>query len=918
MALAAPALARAQLGAPESSALSSRQHTGSAACLRPAAARLPRRQRRVAAAAAAADKPQRRVVVTGQGVVTSLGHTPEEFYNNLLAGKSGIGMIEGWDTAEFSTRFAGQIKDFSSDGLVAKKWEKRIDNVMKYMIVAGKKALADASLQWDGPELQDLDRSRCGILIGTAMGGMDTFSNAVEALCTSFKKMNPFCIPFAIQNMGGAMLAMDLGFMGPNYPIATACATGNFCIMSAAEHIKRGEADLMLAGGSEATIIPSALGGFIACKALSKRNEDPQAASRPWDQGRDGFVMGEGAGVLVLESLEHAQARGATILAEYVGGAFTCDAHHMTEPHPEGKGVILCIERALQATGVAPEQVGYVNAHGTSTPAGDMAEYRAITTALPHKSLKINSTKSMIGHLLGAAGAVEAVATIQALRTGFLHPNLNLDNPEEAADLNILVGKEKQAADLDIALSNSFGFGGHNSCLMFRKYQAIVRMMAAPPTSTTGQRPSKLLSWLESSGAPAQKVTLQTVDREGIEVDVTVAAQPLAPGDIALAVPEHLIVTLDRVLEDNTLAELVTTGKLSELALLTLYLAYEKKRGKEGCFYPFIRELDRMQGRGSQGAKSPLLWEEGQVEELLAGSPVVGEIQERLRGIRKEFEELDTVWYLAGSLFNRQPFAPPTEQFSLKVFTQAFTAVQSSVVHLLGVPLGRRFALVPLGPPLLTYSSTSKAMLKYDPATRQVQLAVDRPYQAGEPVLAWCGPQPNSKLLINYGIIDESNPHDRLPLSFTIPSSDPLYRQKRDALAQHDLSTQQTFQLQRSAPLPPQLLPYLRVVFATRAEDIAAASFGEDATPVSPENETTVLNQLIHLLQRRQAAYRTTIEQDDAIIADPTTGPRQTVAARLLRIEKQILAGAVQAAMALPGAAEAVAVGPLPTAVKME
>ncbi|KAI7838734.1 hypothetical protein COHA_007530 [Chlorella ohadii] len=423
-------------------------------------------------------------------------------------------------------------------------------------------------------------------------------------------------------------------------------------------------------------------------------------------------------------------------------------------------------------------------------------------------------------------------------------------------------------------------------------------MMAAPPTSTTGQRPSKLLNWLEASGAPAQKVSLATVDREGIEVDVTVATEPLAPGDIALAVPEHLIVSRWWLA--------VAVRGVAELALLTLYLAYEKKRGKEGCFYPFIRELDRMQGRGSQGAKSPLLWEEGQVEELLAGSPVVGEIQERLRGISKEFEELDTVWYLAGSLFNRQPFAPPTEQFSLKVFTQAFTAVQSSVVHLLGVPLGRRFALVPLGPPLLTYSSTSKAMLKYDPETRQVQLAVDRAYQPGEPVLAWCGPQPNSKLLINYGIVDESNPHDRLPLSFTIPSSDPLYRQKRDVLAQHDLSTQQTFQLQRSAPLPPQLLPYLRVVFATRAEDIAAARFGEDAAP------------LIHLLRRRQAAYRTTIEQDDAIIADPTTGPRQTVAARLLRIEKQILAGATQAALALPGAAEAAALGPLPTAVKME
>ncbi|KAL4457346.1 hypothetical protein ABPG75_012211 [Micractinium tetrahymenae] len=266
------------------------------------------------------------------------------------------------------------------------------------------------------------------------------------------------------------MLAMDLGFMGPNYPISTACATGNYCILSAADHIRRGEADLMLAGGAEATIIPSAIGGFIACKALSKRNEDPEAASRPWDRDRDGFVMGEGAAVLVLEELEHARARGAPILAEFIGGAFTCDAHHMTEPHPEGKGVIMCIERSLEKAGVTPDEVNYVNAHGTSTPAGDMAEYRAITTAIPHKHLRINSTKSMIGHLLGAAGAVEAVAAVQAIRTGVVHPNLNLDNPEEAVDLQVVVGKQKQALDVNVALSNSFGFGGHNSSILFRKY----------------------------------------------------------------------------------------------------------------------------------------------------------------------------------------------------------------------------------------------------------------------------------------------------------------------------------------------------------------------------------------------------------------------------------------------------------------
>jgi 3-oxoacyl-[acyl-carrier-protein] synthase II len=317
-----------------------------------------------AAAPAAAPPPPfgkgaaRRVVVTGQGVVSSLGHDPVEFYNNLLAGKSGITPIESFDASDFSTRIAGEIKSLDCDGYVLKKWEKRVDGVIKYLQVAGKKALEGAGLPWTGPELRDLNRQRCGILIGTAMGGMGTFATAVEALeAGGVRKMNPFCIPMAISNMGGAMLAMDLGFMGPNYSISTACATGNYCILSAADHIRRGEADLMLAGGSDAAVIPSGIGGFIACKALSKRNDDPAAASRPWDQGRDGFVMGEGAGVLVLEELEHAKARGAPILAEFIGGAFTCDAHHMTEPEPQGRGVIACIQKSLAHARVAPEEV---------------------------------------------------------------------------------------------------------------------------------------------------------------------------------------------------------------------------------------------------------------------------------------------------------------------------------------------------------------------------------------------------------------------------------------------------------------------------------------------------------------------------------------------------------------------------------
>lgn len=272
---------------------------------------------------------------------------------------------------------------------------------------------------------------------------------------------------------------------------------------------------------------------------------------------------------------------------------------------------------------------------------------------------------------------------------------------------------------------------------------------------------------MEDNGAAPSKVTLQSITLAGVDVDVTVASQPLFPGDLALRIPEHLIVTLDRVFEDSAVAELLTTNKLSELACLALYLMYEKKKGEESLWWPFIKELDRQAGRGPQGARSPLLWDDGQVEELLAGSPVVGQIQERLKGIEKEYNELDTVWFMAGSLFKNYPFDIPTEQFSLQVFTQAFAAVQSSVVHLQGVPLSRRFALVPLGPPLLNYSSNCKAILKYDAEAREVQLAVDRSYNVGDPIVAWCGPQPNSRLLINYGVVDNNNPYDKLPLSGT-------------------------------------------------------------------------------------------------------------------------------------------------------
>ncbi|KAM3394959.1 3-oxoacyl-OS-acyl-carrier-protein [Capsicum galapagoense] len=373
---------------------------------------------------------ERRVVVTGMGVATPIGHDPHEFYENLLQGVSGISEIEAFDCSQYPTRIAGEIKSFSTDGWIVPKLSKRMDKFMLYMLMAGKKALSDGGITDD--MMDELDKRRCGVLIGSAMGGMKVFNDAIEALRVSYRKMNPFCVPFATTNMGSAMLAMDLGWMGPNYSISTACATSNFCILNAANHIIRGEADMMLCGGSDAAIIPIGLGGFVACRALSQRNTDPARASRPWDSNRDGFVMGEGAGVLLLEELEHAKQRGATIYAEFLGGSFTCDAYHMTEPHPKGTGVILCVEKALAQSGVSKKDVNYINAHATSTPAGDLKEYQALLHCFgQNPELRVNSTKSMIGHLLGAAGAVEAVATIQAIRTGWAHPNINLETPDE-------------------------------------------------------------------------------------------------------------------------------------------------------------------------------------------------------------------------------------------------------------------------------------------------------------------------------------------------------------------------------------------------------------------------------------------------------------------------------------------------------
>lgn len=413
---------------------------------------------------------KKRIVVTGMGVVSCYGNDVDQFYEQLLNGKSGIVPIEEFPCEDFPTRFAGAIRNFDVGDYMDKKQARRVDPFIRYTMVSGKKALESAGLNPE--ELSKLDKNRCGIVIGSGMGGMSIFYDGVETILKkSFKRLTPFFVPYIITNMGGALLAIDTGFKGPNFSISTACATSNFCIHAAAEQIQQGKADLMICGGAEAPITPIGLAGFVAIGALSTRNDDPEKASRPWDQNRDGFVMGEGAGVLVLESLEHALKRGAPILAEYLGGSVNCDAYHMTNPDEEG--VSQCLDNAIKDAGIEKEQVNYINAHATSTPVGDLCEIGAIKKVFKDhsKNIKINGSKSMIGHCLGAAGGLEAIATIKAIQTGMLHPTINIENMEpDVAELDV-VTDEKQEHVVTCALSNSFGFGGHNSTLVFAPYK---------------------------------------------------------------------------------------------------------------------------------------------------------------------------------------------------------------------------------------------------------------------------------------------------------------------------------------------------------------------------------------------------------------------------------------------------------------
>lgn len=384
-----------------------------------------------------------------------------------MEGKSGISQIEAFDTTDFPTKIAASVKDFNPEDYIDKKEARRMDRFVQFGIAASKKALDDAKLDMD-----QTNRDRVGVIVGSGIGGLGTWEEQHRVLLEKgVKRVSPFFIPMMIANMASGHISMMIGARGPNTAAVSACATGTHSIGDAFKIIQRGDADVMVCGGAEATIRPIGMAGFCAMRAMSTRNDEPERASRPFDVDRDGFVMGEGAGVLVLESLEHALARGARIYAEVAGYGMSADAHHITEPDPEGPA--LCMTRAIQDAGFEPEQIDYINAHGTSTPVGDKSETRAIKAALGDhaRNVAISSTKSMTGHLLGAAGGVEAVICALTLQHGMIPPTINLENQDPECDLDYVPNAPRKA-DVRTAMSNSFGFGGHNATVVLTKYEA--------------------------------------------------------------------------------------------------------------------------------------------------------------------------------------------------------------------------------------------------------------------------------------------------------------------------------------------------------------------------------------------------------------------------------------------------------------
>ncbi|WP_043526709.1 beta-ketoacyl-ACP synthase II [Litchfieldella xinjiangensis] len=410
--------------------------------------------------------PRKRVVVTGLGLVTPVGNTVKESWDNILAGKSGIAAIEHFDTTGFNTRFGGSVKGFDISPYLNPKDARKMDLFIQYGIAAGAQAMQDSGL-----ECTEENAHRIGVAIGSGIGGLPMIEhNHHVMLKGGARRISPFFVPGSIINMISGNLAIQHGFKGPNIAITTACTTGTHNIGYSARTIAYGDADVMLCGGAEMATTPLGLGGFSAARALSTRNDDPAAASRPWDRDRDGFVLSDGAGVLVLEEYEHAKRRGATIYAELTGFGMSDDAYHMTAPPEDGSGAALAMENAIRDAEIDASQVHYINAHGTSTAAGDLAETRAIKRVLGDAAnhVAVSSTKSMIGHLLGAAGAVEAVFSILAIRDQVAPPTINLDNPQEGCDLDYVPHAAREMK-IDVALSNSFGFGGTNGSLIFKR-----------------------------------------------------------------------------------------------------------------------------------------------------------------------------------------------------------------------------------------------------------------------------------------------------------------------------------------------------------------------------------------------------------------------------------------------------------------
>jgi len=411
----------------------------------------------------------KRVVVTGLGALTPIGNTKDEYWDALLKGKSGAAPITYFDTEKFKTKFACELKNFVATDFLDRKEARKMDRFTQYAMVASDEAIADANLNLD-----TINKLRVGVIWGAGIGGLETFQNEVLnfAAGDGTPRFNPFFIPKMIADIAPGNISIKNGFMGPNYTTVSACASSANAMIDALNYIRLGHCDVIVTGGSEAAVTIAGMGGFNAMHALSTRNESPETASRPFDATRDGFVLGEGAGAIILEEYEHAKARGAKIYAEVLGGGMSSDAHHMTAPHPEGIGVIAVMKNCLENAGLKPEDVDHINTHGTSTPLGDVAELKAISEVFGEhaKNININSTKSMTGHLLGAAGAIESIASILAMEHGIVPPTINHENVDENIDPNLnLTLNQPQKREINVAMSNTFGFGGHNACVLFKK-----------------------------------------------------------------------------------------------------------------------------------------------------------------------------------------------------------------------------------------------------------------------------------------------------------------------------------------------------------------------------------------------------------------------------------------------------------------